>query len=108
MLGLVHVQIFRFIRSFLTTFFETNIENMVTSIVNYKNVNEGDLRQWLRTEFGYDADGNPNFSYKVGYLAPATKPRYHKRGDRGRRNQPKLTFFLLLHSRAPNSPRCGR
>ena len=38
---------------------------MVTSIVNYKNVNEADLRQWLSSEFGYDQYGNPNFSYKV-------------------------------------------
>jgi hypothetical protein len=40
-------------------------DTMVTSIVNYKNVNEADLKKWLVAEFKYDDDGNPNFSYKV-------------------------------------------
>jgi hypothetical protein len=41
---------------------------MVTSIVNYKNVNEAALRQWLIAEFGYDSKGSFNFSYKVSSL----------------------------------------
>ena len=35
----------------------------VETILDYK-VNEGDLKKWLGTEFGF-VDGNPQFSYKV-------------------------------------------
>ena len=35
----------------------------VITILDYK-VNEGDLKKWLGTKFGF-VDGKPRFSYKV-------------------------------------------
>lgn len=47
----------------------------VRSIVNYKNMNEADLKKWLVEEFGYDDQGNPRFTYRVCHslIAKGTK-----------------------------------
>ena len=45
----------------------------VTTILDYK-VNEGDLKKWLGTQFGF-VDGKPQFSYKVMFqLTPNRYP----------------------------------